>query len=309
MRVVVLVMMCVIGIVSSAVYAYTENDQDKVWRLAIQARVDQRWRDGQFDRMQGAVDSMNRYLTRDIDTQTEYHLTWARLYTTRKIKTIPNDTTAMSPRDFWSTYAQHVTSWWKRWDDPVILDSCLQRRDIVDAIAKQENFPTALVMATWRKESSCRVVNPSNRDGLFQILSIDYPPGPVYKKSDLKRTTLGDKQWRVYAPDGAIPAGASFVDRGNILEEQVMDFIKFSRNKRAYSDRLKVFDAIPISLSYDAIDLLSLRKHAIAYNGFVKGRHPENAFYANQNLWRDYEEKQDGLVTLLLKVLDGVYKE
>jgi hypothetical protein len=94
-----------------------------------------------------------------------------------------------------------------------------------------------------------------------------------------------------------------FVQSGNILEEQVMDFIKFSREKWKWYDKLQLYDEIPLSLSYDHIDLLSMRKHAILYNGFGKGRHPENSFYANQNFGWNYEKKQDGLVVMVLRVL------
>jgi hypothetical protein len=99
------------------------------------------------------------------------------------------------------------------------------------------------------------------------------------------------------------PQRIPFVQSGNILEEQVMNFIKFSHAKWEWYDRLQLYDEIPLSLNYDKIDLLSLRKHAILYNSFAKGRHPENSFYANQNFGWDSEKKQDGLVTLYLKIL------
>ena len=48
---------------------------------------------------------------------------------------------------------------------------------------------------------------------------------------------------------------------------QIENFIDFSRAKRDYYDAIQKFDEIPVTLSYDEIDLLSLRKHAVLYNG------------------------------------------
>jgi hypothetical protein len=163
------------------------------------------------------------------------------------------------------------------------------------------------------------VVNPTNGDGLFQIVAHEYPPTSVYQLKNLVwsgvYTQSGEFLGSGWLPKDFIiqatgmfagPERIPFVQSGNILEEQVMDFIKFSREKWKWYDRLQLYDEIPVTLSYDTIDLLSLRKHAILYNSTAKGRHPENSFYANQNFGWNYEKKQDGLVVMYLRVVGAI---
>lgn len=84
--------------------------------------------------------------------------------------------------------------------------------------------------------------------------------------------------------------------------EQVQHFIDFSRAKRAYHDRIQPFDEIPITLSHDSYDLLSLQKHSIMYNGLKSGVTPETSVYANQNFGMPAEGR-DGIVAMVIKVL------
>jgi hypothetical protein len=114
----------------------------------------------------------------------QYHLERALLYSKRMVKTVPNSSEQLSPAGFLKKYLSFVSSTLDE-QDTQILQSCMDRYDVVDAIAKRENFPTAIILATWRKESSCRVVNPSNGDGLFQIVAHEYPPTTVYQLKNL----------------------------------------------------------------------------------------------------------------------------
>lgn len=295
-------------------FSYNETTQDTSLRLSIQKKVDSRFHAWDYISMSGALIKINKQLLKSQKNErVVYHLDRAKLYLQRMQKTVANSSEQLSPGGFLKRYETYMHS--PRSDtDRDIVASCLARYDAVDAVAKRENFPTVLILATWRKESSCRVVNPSNGDGLFQIVAHSYPATTVYQLKNLIRSGVYS-QWGEFLGSGWLPRDLDidttwgplpFVTSSNILEEQVMDFIRFSRAKRKWYDSLQVFDEIPVSLSYDAIDLLSLRKHAILYNGFAKGRHPENSFYANQNFGRDYEKKQDGLVTLYLKILENI---
>jgi hypothetical protein len=303
-------------------YWYSETPEDATLRLSIQKNVDSRFQSGNYDAISGAIAKMNLLLTQNnISERLRYHLERANLYSKRMQKTVANSSTQLSPSEFLQTYYKYISSAMTE-EDHRILQSCMDRYDAVDAVAKRENFPTALILATWRKESSCRVVNPGNGDGLFQIVAHHYEPSSVYQLKNLIWSWVYDQsgdllgsgrlvsgQNFVFTWMFADPQRIPFVQSWNILEEQVMDFIDFARAKWKWYDNLDLYDEVPVQLSYDTIDLLSIRKHAILYNSIAKGRHPENSFYANQNFGWDYEKKQDGLVVMVLRVLENIYKK
>lgn len=49
----------------------------------------------------------------------------------------------------------------------------------MDTISFANNFPTALTIATWYRETHCGYYLPANGDGPFQILSKDYGTGQI----------------------------------------------------------------------------------------------------------------------------------
>lgn len=148
--------------------------------------------------------------------------------------------------------------------------SCKDHFQAIDAVARAQNFPTALIISTWWREYSCNMSNPANGRGIFQITSHYYEPGPL------------SQAW---------------------LLEQVQHFIDFARAKRKYHDNVQPFDDTgAITLSYLHYDLLSLQKHSIMYNGVKAGTTPENSVYANQNFWMPAEGR-DGIVAMVIKVL------
>lgn len=152
--------------------------------------------------------------------------------------------------------------------DP-LLEQCMTYYDQIDAFAHEMDFPTPLIIATWFKEHTCYLTNPKNGRGNFQITSRYYEP------------------WEIS------------------LEEflyQVEDFISFSRNKRERYDKLQKFDEIPVNLTYNSIDLLSIQKHAVLYNGLYAGTTPENSSYANAYFGTGGNGR-DGIVATILKVI------
>lgn len=54
--------------------------------------------------------------------------------------------------------------------------SCKDHYARIDALAREQNFPTALIIATWWREYSCNMSNPANGRGIFQITSHYYEP-------------------------------------------------------------------------------------------------------------------------------------
>lgn len=148
--------------------------------------------------------------------------------------------------------------------------SCKDHYAAIDALARTQNFPTALIIATRWREYSCTMQNPANGRGIFQITSHHYEPG--------------------------------YLSEAGLLE-QVQHFIDFARAKRKYHDNVQPFDDTwAITLSYLHYDLLSIQKHSIMYNGVKSDVTPENSVYANQNFWMPAEGR-DGIVAMVIKVL------
>jgi hypothetical protein len=96
-------------------------------------------------------------------------------------------------------------------------------------MAYANNYPTALLMATWFRESTCGYYLPKNWDGPFQIVSKDYWTGAITEE---------------------------------IFRQSVQDFIDFSRNKYwAYKSRVN------INLTYTGFEYTWIISHAALYNG------------------------------------------
>ncbi len=57
--------------------------------------------------------------------------------------------------------------------DP-LSENCIGRYQTLDTLSFAYDFPTALTIAVWWKESSCGYYLPKNGDGPFQIMSKDY---------------------------------------------------------------------------------------------------------------------------------------
>lgn len=71
---------------------------------------------------------------------------------------------------FVDQYKQQVTS------SMEFSEDCRLYYPAIDALAQQQDFPTALIIATRWREYSCRMENPSNGRGIFQITSHQYTP-------------------------------------------------------------------------------------------------------------------------------------
>ena len=150
-----------------------------------------------------------------------------------------------------------------------VPEACMKYYNTIDAVAREKDFPTALVIATWYREFDCRLENPSNTRWPFQVTSSYKAPGPI--------TT-------------------------DELKEQVAEFIDFSNAKYDYYTKLRKFDEIPVKLSHSHVDLVSIQKHSILYNGMYSWVTPANSSYSNQNFWHWDSNIRDGIVAMFLKV-------
>lgn len=79
------------------------------------------------------------------------------------------DTQTRSDDDIYTTYTleeftrrryPEVHDWSK--DELSDMNTCMQYYDDVDTVAREMDFPTALVLATRYREYNCRLSNPDN---------------------------------------------------------------------------------------------------------------------------------------------------
>lgn len=158
-------------------------------------------------------------------------------------------------------------------------EKCLKYFDFIDEIARKNDFPTSLVIATWRVESSCNLKNPDNWDGPFQILSHYYEPGDI---------TL-EEFWIA-----------------------VENFINFSKHKWRTFEKNKSakfhFWKDKIEITYDNFSELDLRIHSALYN-WLRSSKMYDATYINWNLTQKLNRKKDGILTIMVKVIDYQIKK
>lgn len=158
-----------------------------------------------------------------------------------------------------------------------VSESCIKHFDVIDEIAKKNNFPTELIIATWGIEYGCKLWNPANWWGPFQITSQYYTPWDI---------TLEDF-W--------------------LAVQKYIDFTKgkwdyFNNNPyHSYKER---FWSENINISYDDYTLRDLKLTAILYNWVSKDTTLDGNTFANANLNDTVSHASDGVVTRFLKVLN-----
>ena len=67
-----------------------------------------------------------------------------------------------------------------------MADTCTGWYNTMDAISFVNNFPTALTIATWYRETHCGYYLPANGNGPFQILSKEYGTGQLTESKFLQ---------------------------------------------------------------------------------------------------------------------------
>jgi len=134
-------------------------------------------------------------------------------------------------------------------------DKCFWRYNTLDNISFANNFPTALTIATWYRESHCWYYLPKNWDWPFQIIAKDYGTWEITEET---------------------------------FTQSVQDFIDFSKTKYAnYKSK------VDINLSYTWADINSIISHWAFYNWwYISGRivipnAPRYVYewYSNYNWW------------------------
>ena len=154
------------------------------------------------------------------------------------------------------------------------MDNCVWRYNLIDNISFANDFPTALTIAVWYKESNCGYYLPSNGDGPFQIVNKDYWNGEITEE---------------------------------LFKQTIQDFIDFAKNKIDNYNK-KANDEFPaIHISYTWFDYMGVVSFAALYNWWVRTGwmvQPNAPKYVFDGYGEDYSNaKKYGLFPALLKVL------
>ena len=117
------------------------------------------------------------------------------------------------------------------------FDKCTWRYNTIDNISFANDFPTALTIAVWYKESNCGYYLPSNGDGPFQIVSKDYGNGEITEE---------------------------------IFKQSIQDFIDFAKGKIDNYNKRADEEFPEIKITYTWFDYRGVVSFAALYNGWTK---------------------------------------
>jgi len=266
-----LVLWLMVFTVSFAAYTPTENDKQDLTNLKIQLdtvienNIDLWNFYNQIVNLQNDYSRNERlnYMFEDL----KYHL-----YSDKKNKNAlskQKDSAKATSKDAKQEFLDEYNTWFSVKIENS-LKNCTGRYKTLDDISFAYDFPTALTIAVWYRESTCAYYLPNNGDWPFQILSKDYWTGEITQKQ--------------------------FV-------QAVVDFMEFSKNKLArYEWQLSG------ELSYSSFDLTWVLNFAALYNWWTRSWNiivPSNYKYALDGYWEVYSgAKKYGIFPQMLKVLE-----
>ena len=159
-------------------------------------------------------------------------------------------------------------------DEEFPIDNCVWWYNTIDSISFANDFPTALTLAVWYKESNCGYYLPANGDGPFQIVSKDYGNGEITE---------------------------------DLFKQTVQDFIDFAKGKIDNYNK-KANDEFPeLKISYAWLDYTWVVSFAALYNGGTRTWwmvQPNAPKYVFDGYGEDYSNaKKYWLFPALLKIL------
>ena len=159
-------------------------------------------------------------------------------------------------------------------DEDFPVDYCMWWYNTIDNISFANDFPTALTIAIWYRESGCGYYIPNNWDGPFQIVSKDYGNGEITEE---------------------------------IFKQTIQDFIDFAKWKiENYNKRAD--DEFPeLKISYKSLDYTWVVSFWALYNWWTRTGwmvQPNAPKYVFDGYGEGYSNaKKYGLFPALLKVL------
>ena len=158
--------------------------------------------------------------------------------------------------------------------DEFPFDKCTWWYNTIDNISFANDFPTALTLAVWYRESGCGYYLPSNGDGPFQIVSKDYGNGEITEE---------------------------------IFKQTVQDFIDFAKNKIDNYNNRADDEFPPLKLSYNSFDYTWVVSFAALYNWGTRTWWmvvPNAPKYVFDGYGEDYSNaKKYGLFPAFLKLI------
>lgn len=172
---------------------------------------------------------------------------------------------------FFETHWKEITTNLK------VPEKCTIYYDEIDTIWKEYNFPTALIIAIWWKETNCWLYNPANGWWPFQITSSYHNP------------------WDITFEE---------------FKNDVIEFINFSKNKwnffntNTYVNYKQRFWSENLAITYDTYTLRELQIHSILYNWVTSTTTLNWNSFANNNLNKNVIWTSDWVVTRFLKILN-----
>ena len=177
-------------------------------------------------------------------------------------------------------YTDNAEAFLKKYSSTMLLDwateanlqPCFNQYPLVDHTARAMGIPPMFVLATWYIESTCRMYNPTNGDGIFQIINNHYIPG------DIDIATLAD---------------------------ELIDFETFIKRK---FDWYNTTQNPVINYGYNSYNINTLQTFAALYNGLSGplSAYPLwlwNPYYFFGNYSPEYDAKKDGRLVLFMKLL------
>ncbi len=135
------------------------------------------------------------------------------------------------------------------------LDNCIGWYNTLDDISFAHNFPTAITIAAWYRESTCAYFLPSNKEWPFQIVGKDYGTWTITQ---------------------------------DIFIQTVVDFMEFTRGKFN-----RYLTQLTWTLTYTGFDMTWISNFAGLYNGWTKSGNvimPNNPRY----LYDGYGDQYSG---------------
>lgn len=172
---------------------------------------------------------------------------------------------------FFEMYGTGITT------DLKVSEKCTTYFDYINDIAKENDFPTELIIATWSIEYNCNLSNPNNWYWPFQISSKYYEPWEI---------TL--EQFKV----------------------SIIDYINFSKwkwqyfNENKYHNYKERFWTENINITYNNYTIRDLKLNSLLFNWIREDTTLDWNTFANWNINNQVVTNFDWLVTRFLKILN-----
>ena len=147
-------------------------------------------------------------------------------------KKVAKQSSLASKSEFLNEYKDNISI-----DEDFPEEKCTWRYNTIDNISFANDFPTALTIAVWYRESTCGYYLPSNGDGPFQIVNKDYWTWEITEET---------------------------------FKETIQDFIDFSKRKIDNYNNRADEEYPEIKISYTGFDFTGVVNYLALYNWWTR---------------------------------------